>query len=391
MAMAKNNDDVRGVAEGVGRAGASILGTLAGGVADYYTSQANAKQQQQWTRENMQQALKNQHELNRSATSEAVQGLRDAGLSVAGARSPVAAAASPSGQSGAKIDKVDLAASVANLHAIEQETQLKAAETELVKSQAQEQRIVNNRENTADDAARQTYIDNLEEAIQFNSEAGIPTDWLESRLAEAKSDPNFNLGTISGGLAAAWGRADGYRAYTDSLQAELDRSGVIQQLYKFEEGSLEYQLTKKELALKGATLGLIEANTENARAELPNIKRQLQKLNQEISTLAAQGKLSNAQANAIRNSDPYTAFAEGRYGAGLAIAGGKMLEAVGSSAGTALGAVAGAKVGGAFGAVKGAGTVANAAGSTLKTLSQTGTRKARKYNRDSRGRFTKRK
>lgn len=181
---------------------ASTLAGLAMVPAQAILNKQSAEQQQQWSQENMMLSNQLQHEQNRSASTEAVRSMRDAGLNPASMKGPMSPASAPAPAQGAKIDTFNAMSSMAQLANLEADIKLKNAQTEKTVQEANASAISNNRENTADEQAKEQAVANMKSNIQLLKEHGVNTDELQNRLQNLIDNDNFNLGNFKGALEA---------------------------------------------------------------------------------------------------------------------------------------------------------------------------------------------
>lgn len=112
---------------------------------------------------------------------------------------PMSPVSAPSVSHGAAIptDTTPLVA-LANL---EIQKEVAMAQIDNINAETQHQRIINNREITADDDFSQAVIDRLEENKRILSEAGLDASLLQSDIDRLKENP-ANLGTFTANMAA---------------------------------------------------------------------------------------------------------------------------------------------------------------------------------------------
>lgn len=328
----------------------SMVGGLAGlasAPAEYYMNKANAIQQQKWTQENARQLQEYQHELNRSATPEAVQGMRDAGLNPASLDKPMTPSSASAGAAGAKQDPVSVMQNIAFAEQMMSDANLKAAQTEQSAAEAQSVRIRNDRELHEDESWVVNYVAQMERLKDIFDDAGIVTDWIDESISGLRDNPDLNLGDLQGALAGMEATHKSFESFYQSIYDVLKMNDASKILGDLEHGTPEYQIAMQDLAYKLAVTTKVKDESANLKAELPAIKKQSQFIDAQIGKLVKDGKLSDAQANKIINSDPYTALEKGEYGkaAEIFIGEGSMKAAEG--AGITLGLGVGNKVGAA--------------------------------------------
>lgn len=290
----------------------TTLAGLAMVPAQAIMNQQAAEQQNQWSRENMMLSNQLQHEQNRSATTEAVRSMRDAGLNPASMKGPMSPASAPAPAQGAKIDTFNVMSSMAQLANLEADIKLKNAQTEKTIQEANTSAITNNRENTADAQAKEQAIANMKSNISLLKSHGINTDELQNRLQNLIDSDNFNLGNFKGALEAHNFDVQDFGRLTSQLE-NLYKQNNVEYLLKTD-SKLEAHLLQQRLALDTAMTYATYNKADVDEKQLEVMAKQLEKFDAEIAKMQADGQLSEAQANNIRNGDMNTLWKEGKEG-----------------------------------------------------------------------------
>lgn len=276
----------------------------------YVMNQQAAEQQQQWSRDNMMLSNQLQHEQNRSATTEAVRSMRDAGLNPASMKGPMSPASAPAPAQGAKIDTFNAMSSMAQLANLEADIKLKNAQTEKTIQEANTSAITNNRENTADEQAKEQAIANMKSNIHLLQSYGINTDDLQNRLQNLIDDDNFNLGNFKGALEAHNFDVKDFERLTSELDNLYKQNNVAYLLNT--DSKLEAHLLQQRLALDMALTYATYNKADVDEKQLDVMAKQINLFDAEISKYQKEGALTEAQANQIRNADMNTLWKEGK-------------------------------------------------------------------------------
>ena len=289
---------------------ATTLAGLATIPAQNILNQQSARQQQQYSQENMMLSNQLQHEQNRSASVEAVRSMRDAGLNPASMKGPMAPASAPAPAQGAKVDTLNAMSNLAQLANIDADIQLKRAQTEKTVQEANASAISNNRENTADIQAKEQAIANMKSNIHLLQSHGVNTDELQNRLQNLIDSDNFNLGNFKGALEAHNFDVQDFGRLTSQLD-NLYKQNNIEYLLKTD-SKLEAHLLQQRLALDTAITYATYNKADVDEKQLEVMAKQIEVFEAEISKYEKEGALTEAQANNIRNGDMNTLWKEGK-------------------------------------------------------------------------------
>lgn len=278
--------------------GAFSLGALA------YQDELNqnaAKQQQRWTIENQQRAMEQQTALMRVATPLAVQGMRDAGINPQSMKQAVTAPSTPTAPQGAKPEPANVAQSLAVGQMV--------ANTRLANAEAEGKEIQNDRERETDSTIKDAYLKKLAERIDYYNSKGIDTSGLEEDYARAQASETFNLGTIAANLSAIEAESRTLDQFTKILENTLKNIGLDKLVDTH--STIEADLLESKYALQMAQAGYYNSASAEAQKNIEQIDHRLEEIDENVNKLKSEGKLSEAQANKIINSDVNTLLENG--------------------------------------------------------------------------------
>lgn len=289
---------------------ATTLAGLATIPAQNVLNQQSARQQQQYSQENMMLSNQLQHEQNRSATAEAVRSMRDAGLNPASMKGPISPASAPAPVQGARVDSINAMSNLAQLANIDADIQLKRAQTEKTIQEANTSAITNNRENTADVQAKEQAVANMKSTISLLNDHGVNTDEMENRLQNLIDSDNFNLGNFKGALEAHNFDVQDFSRLTSQIE-NLYKQNNVEYLLKTD-SNLEAHMLQQRLALDTAMTYATYNKADVDEKQLEVMAKQIESFDAEITKMQAEGRLSDAEANRIRNADVNTLWKDGK-------------------------------------------------------------------------------
>lgn len=331
--------------------------------------------QQKYYKENQEQAYQNQRKLISDATPLAKTGMLEAGIAPSMMDgSPVPAGSSASASMGDALPtKMSTLAEIASLANVSNQTKVADAQSNLLNKQAEGQAIVNNREHEADLVFGDAYKSQLEDQIQIYEKLGLDSSKLRADY-DALSENGANLGTFQANLKAIELNAKSLDSFTHKLESIVNQAtesnkisnNVAKDIAAMP--ALERQFQERMIALKAAEryymVSAAAVNESQKALNQENLKKipvEISKLREEVTLAKKQGKLTDAEANRIINSDVNTMIEDGRYMDALRtesiVAGEKGVQGFAQGAGAAAGAFAAARGGAALtGATKLAGT-----------------------------------
>lgn len=316
-----------------------VLSGVMNSVADYAVESKLQSQQYSNEKKLAGLAYQNQRELNYHTALDKARGLRDAGMnpqmmagdySVASAPQGHAAAASGHGSHinlmQAELAEQQIEQSKQTVLQSQAETNLFNAQADLVDAQAKKQRIVNNREETADKSYSDYLVRNGQETLQIYKDAGVDTEMianLEEQIDKLKTNPT-NLGEYEGQMKAVEAGSktvEGFankiynllRMMVDSKQLQDDvTTSSIAEMPK-----LERQLKLVKMALDSANAFYLTQEGNYSKEKIKLIADQQNKLKAEVQRLVKEGKLTDIQAKHIYENDTYLLISDGEYGKAL--------------------------------------------------------------------------
>ena len=313
--------------------GAFSLGALA------YQDELNqnaAKQQQKWTIENQQRAMEQQTALMRVATPLAVQGMRDAGINPQSMKQAVTAPSTPTAPQGAKPEPADVAQSLAVAQMI--------ANTRLTNAEAENKEIENARENEADDVSKEAYLKQFGERIKILESKGVDVSGLRDEYDRIASSPKFNLGTFKANLSAIEAETKTLDSFINKLDNIVKSAGLdkIIDTHSY----IEADLLESKLSLQLAQAHYYMSASAESQARVDEIGHKLLEIDEHVNQMQKQGRLTDAQANNIINSDVATLLDNGEFKKAITAELVTGANSFAKGAGQGLGAVAGLKMGG---------------------------------------------
>lgn len=324
------------------------LGMLAGfGLGKAFDYLATEKQQ-----DNYEQNQKAQQQFTRQmavdATPLAALGMKKAGLNPAVMSAPMSPVSAPSVSHGAAIptDTTPLVA-LANL---EIQKEVAMAQIDNINAATQHQRIINEREITADDDFSQAIIDRLEENKRILSEAGLDASLLQSDIDRLKENP-ANLGTFTANMMAIEASSKSFEGFMNKLQ-NVVQSLVQSKLIKNEDAinemskkdSRESVLLARKIGTELAQKYYLTAETSKAKEEIKNLERERDKIDAEIVNLGSSSAHLRALANKVSNEDVNTLISNGEIGKALIAEGTSTVNAAAKGFGQGVGLVGGARL-----------------------------------------------
>lgn len=313
--------------------GAFSLGALA------YQDELNqnaAKQQQRWTVENQQRAMEQQSALMRVATPLAVQGMRDAGINPQSMKQAANVPSTPTAPQGAKPEPANVAESLAVGQMI--------ANTRLLNAEAENKEIINSRENEADQVSKDAYLKQLMERIKIYDSKGIDTSGLQAEYDRIADSSSFNLGTFKANLQAMEMETKTLEAFTNKLDNLVKNAGLDKILNTH--SAIEADLLESKLALQLAQSHYFMTSSAESQARIEEIGHKITEIDEHVTQMEKQGKLTDAQANNIINSDVATLLDNGEFKKAITAELVTGANSFAKGAGQGLGAVAGLKMGG---------------------------------------------
>lgn len=228
---------------------------------------------------------------------------------------PMSPVSAPSVSHGAAIptDTTPLVA-LANL---EIQKEVAMAQIDNINAETQHQRIINNREITADDDFSQAVIDRLEENKRILSEAGLDASLLQSDIDRLKENP-ANLGTFTANMAAIESTSKSMEQFLVKL-TNVVQILVQNKLIKNEDAinemskkdSRESVLLARKIGTELAQKYYLTAETDKAKEEIQNLEKERQKIDSEIDNLGSSSAHLRALANKVSNEDVNTLIANG--------------------------------------------------------------------------------
>lgn len=293
-------------------------------------NKAAAERQQKWTEKNMQQAFQNQLTLDRLATPLAVQGIRDAGLSVAAMNGPMKPSGVPAAPQGA-------------VQAVPTIEPVSIAQTRLLNAQAEKQEIENARSSEEDDVVKDAWLKQMRQQIDIYRSMGLDeaADKLQAQY-DGISDGSvkFNVGTLNANLRSIEAHTKSLESFTNEIRSLLSQIGV-KRLLNTHPG-IEADMVMQKLALDAAQSYYLSQSGNEAQARLQEIAAHTQNLYKEVDKMESEKKLTDVQARKIKNEDINSLLEDGDIGsavrAGLVQGGLSFAHGAGQGAGLALGA-----------------------------------------------------
>ena len=307
-------------------AGLGVAAGLKAGFDQSANREAMATQQK-YFKENQEQAYQNQRNLIRDASALEKSGMLAAGFSptaLAGA-TPAIPSVSSAPMGDALPTKMSTLAEIASLANVSNQTKVADAQSNLLNKQAEGQAIVNNREHEADLVFGDAYKSQLEEQIQIYEKLGLDSSKLRADY-DALSENGANLGTFQANLKAIELNAKSLDSFTHKLESIVNQATEANKISNnvakdiAAMPALERHLQEKMIALKAAEryymLSAAAVNDSQKSLNQENLRKipiEISKLREEVTLAKKQGKLTDAEANRIINSDVNTMIEDGRY------------------------------------------------------------------------------
>ena len=326
------------------------LSMLAGfGLGKAFDYIATEKQQS-----NFEQNQQNQQDFTRrmavDATPLAALGMKKAGLNPAVMSAPMSPVSAPSVSHSAAIPTdVTPLVSLANL---EIQKEVAMAQIDNINAETQHQRIINNREITADEDFSQAIIDRLEENKRILIEAGADVSLLQNDIDRLKENP-ANLGTFTANMAAIESTSKSMEGFLNKLQnvvqslvqSKLIKNGdAINEMSKRD--SRESVLLARKIGTEIAQKYYLTVETSKAKEEIQNLEKERQKIDSEIDNLGSSSAHLRALANKVSNEDVNTLIANGEIKKAFTAEATAGVNSFAKGFGQGAGAVAAARLGG---------------------------------------------
>lgn len=264
----------------------------------------NQASQQQFTRE-----------MAVDSTPLAVLGMRKAGLNPATMSAPMQAVSAPSVGHGAAIP-TDIS-SLANLASLEIQKEVADAQVDKLNAETQHQRIINMRENTADEDFNQAVIDKLKENRLLFQSLGYSTEQIDKDIAKLEENPT-NLGTFVANMSAMESTTNSVITFVDKVakmvelavkERQLFDKDLLDSMSKME--SRESLLVAKKIATEIAQRYYLTQSGNQAKENIENLKKMREEIDAQIANLGASSNHLNALANKVSNEDVNTLIANG--------------------------------------------------------------------------------
>lgn len=325
---------------------------IASGLLNQHNSKEMASINQKYYKENQEQAYQNQRKLIRDASALEKSGMIAAGFSptaMAGATPATPSVPSvpmPSNSHGS----FDLAGA-AQLANVESASNLNNAAAEKAKAEAESTNIQNTRAKRADRDYEEAVKKQLEDSIKIYDSLGLDSSDLR-REYDSLLENGANLGTYEANLKAIETSVGSAVAFTRKLETLLEQSKNAQMLLNrsFEDYGkiprLERELLEKQIALKMAERYYMTTSGDMNVENIKKVAIEKSKLNEEITLMKKQGKLTDAQANQVRNSDVATLVDDGEIMKAITAEGVTATHAFSKGLGQGAGAVAALRFGG---------------------------------------------
>ena len=335
--------------------GAFSLGALA------YQDELNqnaAKQQQKWTIENQQRAMEQQTALMRVATPLAVQGMRDAGINPQSMKQAASSPSTPSAPQGARVEPANVAESLAVGQMV--------ANTRLTNAEAEGKEIENARENETDSIIKDAYLKKLAERIDYYNSKGMDTSGLEEDYARAQASETFNLGTIAANLSAIEAESRTLDQFTKVIENTLKNIGLDKLIDTH--NTIEADLLESKYALQMAQASYYSSASAESQARIGEIDHRLNEIDEHVVQMQKEGKLTEAQANKIINSDVNTLLENGEVKKAVRAELVNGLDSFSHGAGQTFGLAAGLRMRGLSSAGAGLSRLSSLSGSSAREL-----------------------
>lgn len=297
----------------------------------------NQASQQQFTRE-----------MAVESTPLAVLGMRKAGLNPATMSSPMSPVSAPSVSHGAAIP-TDISP-LATLAGLEIQKEVADAQVDKLNAETQHQRIINIRENTADDDFNQALIDKLKDNKALFQSLGYSTERIDKDIAKLEESPT-NLGTFVANMSAIESTTNSVTSFVDKVTKMVELAVKGRQLFdkdlldsmaKME--SRESLLVARKIATEIAQKYYLTQSGDQAKENIQNLAKERQKMDAEITNLGASSKHLEAVANKVSNEDVNTLISNGELGKALIAEGTQGINSFMHGVGQGAGFVGGARL-----------------------------------------------
>lgn len=324
------------------------LAALAGfGVGKILDNLAAEKQQSNYEKN---QASQQQftREMAVESTPLAVLGMRKAGLNPATMSSPMSPVSAPSVSHGAAIP-TDIS-SLANLASLEIQKEVADAQVDKLNAETQHQRIINIRENTADDDFNQALIDKLKDNKALFQSLGYSTEQIDKDIAKLEENPT-NLGTFVANMSAIESTTNSVTSFVDKVTKMVELAVKERQLFDRDSLDSMAKMESRESTLVARKIGTeiaqkyyLTQSGDQAKENIQNLIKERQKVDAEIDNLGSSSKHLSALANKIGNEDVNTLISNGELGKALIAEGTQGLNSFMHGVGQGAGFVGGARL-----------------------------------------------
>ena len=190
------------------------LAALAGFAAGKLFDNLAAEKQQSNYEQNQASQQQFTRDMAVDATPLAVMGMRKAGLNPAVMSAPMQPVSAPSVSHGAAIP-TDISP-LATLAGLEIQKEIADAQVDKLNAETQHQRIINIRENTADDDFNQALIDKLKDNKALFQSLGYSTEQIDKDIAKLEDSPT-NLGTFVANMSAIENTTNSVTSFVDKV------------------------------------------------------------------------------------------------------------------------------------------------------------------------------
>lgn len=324
------------------------LAALAGFAVGKVFDNLAAEKQQSNYEQNQASQQKFTREMAVDATPLAVLGMRKAGLNPAVMSSPMSPVSAPSVSHGAAIP-TDITP-LATLAGLEIQKEVADAQVDKLNAETQHQRIINIRENTADDDFNQALIDKLKDNKALFQSLGYSTEQIDKDIAKLEENPT-NLGTFVANMSAIENTTNSVTSFVDKVtkmvelavkERQLFDKDLLDSMSKME--SRESLLLARKISTEIAQKYYLTQVGDQAKENIQNLEKEREKIDAEIDNLGASSNHLNALANKVSNEDVNTLIANGEIGKALIAEGTKGVESFSHGLGQGTGLIAGARL-----------------------------------------------
>ena len=284
------------------------------------------------------------------ATPLAVVGMRKAGLNPAVMSAPMQPVSAPSVSHGAAIP-TDITP-LATLAGLEIQKEIADAQVDKLNAETQHQRIINIRENTADDDFNQALIDKLKDNKALFQSLGYSTEQIDKDIAKLEDSPT-NLGTFVANMSAIENTTNSVTSFVDKVTKMVELAVKSRQLFdkdlldsmsKME--SRESTLVARKIGTEIAQKYYLTKSGDQAKENIENLKKERDKVDAEITNLGSSSKHLEALANKVSNEDVNTLISNGELGKALTAEGTSVANSFAKGFGQGSGALLAARLGG---------------------------------------------